>query len=199
MASDLVKHVTDATFEADVLQSVQPILVDYWAEWCGPCKMIAPILDEVSVAYEGKLQIAKMNVDENREIPAKFGIRGIPTLMLFKDGKLAATKVGALSKSRGVLPIQVRQTKQVRPVCFCPQISCHNYLVHSSSSDGHPKPVTNADASELPPAFRPSPDFPLIFCHPRNFGQPPPRETFHALKRTQGTACVRSPETSRRA
>jgi thioredoxin 1 len=100
MASDLVKHVTDATFEADVLQSVQPILVDYWAEWCGPCKMIAPILDEVSVAYEGKLQIAKMNVDENREIPAKFGIRGIPTLMLFKDGKLAATKVGALSKSQ---------------------------------------------------------------------------------------------------
>ena len=96
MASDLVKHVTDATFEADVLQSVQPILVDYWAEWCGPCKMIAPILDEVSVAYEGKLQIAKMNVDENREIPAKFGIRGIPTLMLFKDGKLAATKVGAI-------------------------------------------------------------------------------------------------------
>jgi thioredoxin 1 len=100
MASDLVKHVTDATFEADVLQSVQPILVDYWAEWCGPCKMIAPILDEVSVAYEGKLQIAKMNVDENRDIPAKFGIRGIPTLMLFKDGKLAATKVGALSKSQ---------------------------------------------------------------------------------------------------
>jgi len=100
MASDLVKHVTDATFEADVLQSAQPILVDYWAEWCGPCKMIAPILDEVSLAYEGRLQIAKMNVDENRDIPAKFGIRGIPTLMLFKDGKLAATKVGALSKSQ---------------------------------------------------------------------------------------------------
>jgi thioredoxin 1 len=100
MASELVKHVTDATFEADVLQSAQPILVDYWAEWCGPCKAIAPILDEVSLAYEGKLQIAKMNVDENREIPAKFGIRGIPTLMLFKGGKLAATKVGALSKSQ---------------------------------------------------------------------------------------------------
>ena len=80
MASDLIKHVTDATFEADVLQSAQPILVDYWAEWCGPCKMIAPILDEVSATYEGKLQIAKMNVDENRDIPAKFGIRGIPTL-----------------------------------------------------------------------------------------------------------------------
>ncbi len=100
MASELVKHITDATFEADVLQAAHPILVDYWAEWCGPCKMIAPILDEVSVAYEGKLQVAKMNVDENREIPAKFGIRGIPTLMLFKDGKLAATKVGALSKSQ---------------------------------------------------------------------------------------------------
>jgi len=100
MASALIKHVTDATFEADVLQSAQPILVDYWAEWCGPCKMIAPILDEVSTAYEGKLNIAKMNVDENREIPAKFGIRGIPTLMLFKDGQLAATKVGALSKAQ---------------------------------------------------------------------------------------------------
>ncbi len=100
MASELVKHITDATFEDEVLHSTQPILVDYWAEWCGPCKMIAPILDEVSVSYEGKLQVAKMNVDENREIPAKFGIRGIPTLMLFKDGKLAATKVGALSKAQ---------------------------------------------------------------------------------------------------
>jgi thioredoxin 1 len=100
MASDLIKHVTDATFETDVLKSAQPILVDYWAEWCGPCKMIAPILDEVSTTYEGKLNIAKMNVDENREIPAKFGIRGIPTLMLFKDGQLAATKVGALSKAQ---------------------------------------------------------------------------------------------------
>ena len=100
MANDLIKHVTDATFESDVLKSAQPILVDYWAEWCGPCKMIAPILDEVSAAYAGKLNIAKMNVDENREIPAKFGIRGIPTLMLFKDGQLAATKVGALSKAQ---------------------------------------------------------------------------------------------------
>ncbi len=100
MASDLIKHVTDTSFEADVLQSSQPVLVDYWAEWCGPCKMIAPILDDVSAAYEGKLQIAKMNVDENRDIPAKFGIRGIPTLMLFKDGQLAATKVGALSKAQ---------------------------------------------------------------------------------------------------
>ena len=100
MASELIKHVTDATFETEVLQSSQPVLVDYWAEWCGPCKMIAPILDEVSAAYAGKLQIAKMNVDENRDIPAKFGIRGIPTLMLFKDGQLAATKVGAMSKAQ---------------------------------------------------------------------------------------------------
>jgi thioredoxin 1 len=100
MASELIKHVTDATFEADVLQSAQPILVDYWAEWCGPCKMIAPILDEISSTYEGKLQIAKMNVDENRDIPAKFGIRGIPTLMLFKGGQLSATKVGAMSKAQ---------------------------------------------------------------------------------------------------
>jgi thioredoxin 1 len=100
MASDLIKHVSDTTFDADVLKSSQPVLVDYWAEWCGPCKMIAPILDEVAGAYQGKLQIAKMNVDENRDIPAKFGIRGIPTLMLFKNGQLAATKVGALSKAQ---------------------------------------------------------------------------------------------------
>ena len=100
MASDLIKHVSDSSFEADVLQSQQPVLVDYWAEWCGPCKMIAPLLDELSGTYEGKLQIAKMNVDENRDIPAKFGIRGIPTLMLFKNGQLAATHVGALGKAK---------------------------------------------------------------------------------------------------
>ena len=100
MASELIKHTTDATFEADVLKSSTPVLVDYWAEWCGPCKMIAPILDDVSGTYEGKLQIAKMNVDENRDIPAKFGIRGIPTLMLFKNGELAATKVGAMNKAQ---------------------------------------------------------------------------------------------------
>ena len=100
MASDLINHVSDSSFEADVLKADKPVLVDYWAEWCGPCKMIAPILDEVSDTYKDKLQIAKMNVDENRDIPAKFGIRGIPTLMLFKDGQLAATKVGAMSKSQ---------------------------------------------------------------------------------------------------
>ena len=100
MASELIKHVSDASFEADVRKTSTPVLVDYWAEWCGPCKMIAPILDEVAGTYQGKLQIAKMNVDENREIPAKFGIRGIPTLMLFKDGQLAATKVGAMSKAQ---------------------------------------------------------------------------------------------------
>ncbi|PVY92816.1 thioredoxin [Acidovorax sp. 99] len=100
MASELIKHVSDASFEADVLQPGTAVLVDYWAEWCGPCKMIAPILDEVAGTYQGKLQIAKMNVDENREIPAKFGIRGIPTLMLFKDGQLAATKIGAMSKAQ---------------------------------------------------------------------------------------------------
>ena len=100
MASELIKHLSDASFEADVLQASIPVLVDYWAEWCGPCKMIAPILDEVAGAYQGRLQIAKLNVDENREVPGKFGIRGIPTLMLFKDGKLAATKVGAMSKAQ---------------------------------------------------------------------------------------------------
>ena len=100
MASELIKHTTDATFEADVLKSKNPVLVYYWAEWCGPCKMIAPILDEVATTYSGKLQVAKMNVDENRDIPAKFGIRGIPTLMIFKNGELAATKVGAMSKSQ---------------------------------------------------------------------------------------------------
>ena len=100
MASELIKHVSDASFDADVLKSTVPVLVDYWAEWCGPCKMIAPILDDVAATYQGKLQISKMNVDENREVPAKFGIRGIPTLMIFKDGQLAATKVGALSKAQ---------------------------------------------------------------------------------------------------
>ena len=100
MSSDLIKHVTDATFEAEVLKAEGPVLVDYWAEWCGPCKSIAPILDEVAKEYEGRLKIAKMNVDENQQTPAKFGIRGIPTLMLFKNGNVEATRVGALSKSQ---------------------------------------------------------------------------------------------------
>ena len=100
MSSELIKHVSDSSFAADVLQPGQVVLVDFWAEWCGPCKMIAPVLDDVAGQYQGRLQIAKLNVDENREVPAKFGIRGIPTLMLFKDGQLAATKVGGLNKAQ---------------------------------------------------------------------------------------------------
>jgi thioredoxin 1 len=89
MSSELITHTSDASFKTDVLEAGTPVLVDYWAEWCGPCKAIAPILDEVSKDYNGKLRVAKMNVDENRDVPAKFGIRGIPTLMLFKNGQLA--------------------------------------------------------------------------------------------------------------
>jgi thioredoxin 1 len=100
MSSDLIKHVSDASFDADVLKASGPVLVDYWAEWCGPCKMIAPVLDEIAGTYEGKLTIAKLNIDDNQETPAKHGVRGIPTLMLFKNGEVAATKVGALSKSQ---------------------------------------------------------------------------------------------------
>lgn len=95
-----INYVSDATFDAEVLQSQLPVLVDYWAEWCGPCRSIASILNEVSEEYSGRLKVAKVNVDENQETPQKFGIRGIPTLMLFKDGDVVATKVGALSKSQ---------------------------------------------------------------------------------------------------
>jgi thioredoxin 1 len=95
-----IKYVSDASFETDVLKSTGPVLVDYWAEWCGPCRMIAPILDEVATEFKGKLTVAKLNVDESQAVPGKYGIRGIPTLMLFKDGAVVGTKVGALSKSQ---------------------------------------------------------------------------------------------------
>ncbi|QEL65530.1 thioredoxin [Oryzomicrobium terrae] len=98
--SEHIHYVSDDSFDAEVLQSQQPVLVDYWAEWCGPCKMIAPILDEVASEYAGKLKVAKVNIDENQATPAKYGIRGIPTLMIFKNGNVEATKVGALSKSQ---------------------------------------------------------------------------------------------------
>ena len=100
MAASDIRHITDDTFDPEVLKSETPVLVDYWAEWCGPCKSIAPILDEVAREYEGRLKVAKINVDQNQLTPAKFGIRGIPTLMLFKNGNVEATKVGAVSKSQ---------------------------------------------------------------------------------------------------
>ena len=100
MSSEKILHVSDASFEEDVLKASGPVLVDYWAEWCGPCKMIAPILDDVAKEYQGRLTIAKLNIDQNEATPPKFGIRGIPTLMLFKNGEVAATKVGALSKTQ---------------------------------------------------------------------------------------------------
>ena len=100
MSNDLIKHVTDATFEAEVLKAQGPVLVDYWAEWCGPCKMIAPVLDDIATTYEGKLTIAKLNIDDNQNTPSNYGVRGIPTLMIFRNGNVEATKVGALSKSQ---------------------------------------------------------------------------------------------------
>ena len=98
--SDQIVYTSDASFENDVLKSSVPVLVDYWAEWCGPCKMIAPILDEIAADYQGKLKIAKVNVDENQQVTQKYGIRSIPTLMMFKDGNVQAQKVGAMSKSQ---------------------------------------------------------------------------------------------------
>jgi thioredoxin 1 len=100
MASEHISLVTDDSFEPEVLQSDVPVLVDYWAEWCGPCKSIAPILEDVAREYGGRLKVAKLNVDENQSVPARFGIRGIPTLMLFKNGNVEATRVGALTKSQ---------------------------------------------------------------------------------------------------
>ena len=99
-SSTAIKHVTDDSFEPEVLKSEVPVLVDYWAEWCGPCKSIAPILDQVAKEYAGRLKVAKLNIDNNQATPPKYGIRGIPTLMLFKNGNLEATRVGALSKSQ---------------------------------------------------------------------------------------------------
>ncbi len=98
--SEHIHYVSDSSFEQEVLQADLPVLVDYWADWCGPCKMISPVLDEVAREYNGKLKVCKLNIDENQQTPPKYGIRGIPTLMIFKNGNVEATKVGALSKSQ---------------------------------------------------------------------------------------------------
>ena len=99
MAEHIV-HISDESFEEEVLQSERPVLIDYWAEWCGPCKMIAPVLDEIATEYSDRLKVVKLNIDDNPQTPPKYGIRGIPTLMVFKNGQVEATKVGAVSKAQ---------------------------------------------------------------------------------------------------
>lgn len=98
--SDSIAHVTDDNFDSTVLKSATPVLLDYWAEWCGPCRMIAPVLEEIAKDYAGRLTVAKINIDENPHVPQRYGVRGIPTLMVFKNGEVEATKVGAMSKSQ---------------------------------------------------------------------------------------------------
>jgi thioredoxin 1 len=98
--SQQIAHVSDDQFDAEVLKSSEPVLVDFWAEWCGPCKMIAPILDELASTYEGRLKVAKVNIDHNQKTPRNYNVRGIPTLMIFKDGKVEATQIGAISKTQ---------------------------------------------------------------------------------------------------
>ena len=98
--SEHIVHISDESFEEEVLQSKRPVLIDYWAEWCGPCKTIAPVLDEIATEYSDRLKVVKLNIDDNPQTPPKYGIRGIPTLMVFKNGQVEATKVGAVSKAQ---------------------------------------------------------------------------------------------------
>ena len=98
--SEHIVHISDESFEEEVLQSKRPVLIDYWAEWCGPCKIIGPVLDEIATEYSDRLKVVKLNIDDNPQTPPKYGIRGIPTLMVFKDGQVEATKVGAVSKAQ---------------------------------------------------------------------------------------------------